>query len=119
MGEPGEARTGALGVALTEEDLYKVSFQIIAATGTARSCYMEALAAAKRGDFTKSAKLMQQGDDVRLEGLEVHGRLVRSEASQGPIAMNLISSHAEDQLMGTEVIRIVAGELIDLYRHRS
>ena len=86
------------------DELMRVSFQIIAAVGGARSSYVEAVKAAKKGD------------EGFIEGHNAHNGLIQQEASGNPVDMTLIITHAEDQLMAAESFKIVALELIDIYR---
>lgn len=99
------------------DELQKASFQIIAAVGMARSSYIEAVGAAKEGDFDKAAELMKTGDEQFLKGHDAHTELIQREAGGDPVNMTLIITHAEDQLMSAESFKIVATELIDVYRH--
>ncbi len=99
------------------DELQKASFQIIAAVGMARSSYIEAVAAAKTGDFDKAEELMKAGDEQFLKGHDAHTELIQREAGGDPVNMTLIITHAEDQLMSAESFKIVATELIDVYRH--
>ena len=48
------------------EDIEMGAFQIIAAVGTARSCYIEAIHAAKAHDYEKAEKL------IALELIDVY-----------------------------------------------
>ena len=98
----------------TTEELLMASFQIIAAVGKARSLYIEAIHAAKDGDFDRAAELMKEGGESYLEGHDVHTQLVQQEAAGDPIAMTLMLTHAEDQLMSAEGFKFVAEEMIDL-----
>lgn len=98
------------------DELQKASFQIIAAVGMARSSYIEAVGAAKDGDFARADELMKAGDEQYLKGHDAHTELIQREASGDPVHMTLIITHAEDQLMSAEGFKIVATELIDVYR---
>lgn len=100
----------------TTEELVMASFQIIAAVGNARSLYIEAIHAAKTGDFERADALMKEGGASFLEGHDIHTQLVQQEAGGDPIAMTLMLTHAEDQLMSAEGFKIVAEEMIDLCR---
>ena len=62
------------------DELQKASFQIIAAVGMARSSYIEAVAAAKTGDFDKAEELMKAGDEQILKGHDAHTELIQREA---------------------------------------
>lgn len=96
------------------EELAMMSFRIIAAVGSARSSYIEAIHAAKDGDLDRAQALMEEGGAFFLEGHDTHTELVQKEAAGDPIAMTLMLTHAEDQLMSAESFKIIAEELIDL-----
>ena len=98
------------------DELVRTSFQIIAAVGGARSSYVEAVAAAKAGDFKRADELMKAGDESFLGGHDAHTSLIQREAAGDPVNMTLMITHAEDQLMAAESFKIVAAELIDVYR---
>lgn len=98
------------------EELAMQSFRIIAAVGSARSNYIEAIHAAKDGDFTQAEALMKEGGEMFLEGHDAHTELVQREAKGNPIACTLMLTHAEDQLMSAEGFKIIAEEMIDLCR---
>lgn len=98
------------------DDLYAVAFQIISAVGAARSSYIEAIGCAKKGDFDGAQSMMNDGNALFLQGHHAHTGLIQQEASGEPLVMNLILTHAEDQLMSAEGFRIIAQEFIDVYR---
>ncbi|MBR1828858.1 MAG: PTS lactose/cellobiose transporter subunit IIA [Atopobiaceae bacterium] len=97
-------------------ELQRASFQIIAAVGEARCSYIEAVAAAEQGDFARAEELLAQGDHEFAQGHKHHFALVQREATGDPVDMTLIITHAEDQLMSAESIRIMADQLIRVYR---
>ncbi|MGM9581087.1 MAG: PTS lactose/cellobiose transporter subunit IIA [Anaerovibrio sp.] len=90
-------------------------FQIISAVGTARSCYIEAIHAARERDYERAAQLLAKGDENFAEGHDVHLELLGREA-EGTAVACLLVMHAEDQLMSAEAFKLVAQELIDVYR---
>lgn len=98
------------------EGLELLSFQIISAVGTARSMYIEAISLAKTGDFTGAEQLIAEGDDVFVEGHHAHAKLIQQEASGDKIEFQLLLIHAEDQLMSAEAFKIIALELLDVYK---
>ena len=100
-------------------DLERISFKIIAAVGGARSAYIEAMHAARTGDLARADELVKQGDESFLGGHDAHTELIQREAGGDPVTMNLMITHAEDQLMSAETIKIVALEFIELYRQRA
>lgn len=98
------------------EGLELVSFQIIAAAGSARSSYVEALQAAKAGNYEEAEEMIKQGDDAFVEAHHVHAELIQKFASGEEIGANILLIHAEDQVMSAEVLKIMATEFIELYK---
>lgn len=94
-----------------------VAFQIIASVGSARSCYIEAIQEAKKGNFAGAEELMAQGDQDFAAGHHAHAGLITKEANQETIDLKLLLMHAEDQLMSAEGFKYIAQEFIDVY-HR-
>lgn len=93
-----------------------VAFQIIAAVGAARSNYVAAIGQAKQGNIDKAKQLIIEGEELFLQGHHAHSELITKEASGEMTNINLILLHAEDQLMSSETLKIVAEELIDIHR---
>ena len=97
------------------EGLELVSFQIIAAAGSARSSYVEALQAAKKGNYDEAEALIKQGDTDFIEAHHVHAELIQKFAAGEDLGANILLIHAEDQVMSAEVLKIMAVEFIELY----
>ena len=98
------------------EDLELICFQIISHAGTAKSNYIEAMAKAKDGDFKKASELINEGIEEYRLAHKAHSSLITEEASGNKVEVGLLLMHAEDQLITTEVIRIVAEENIQLLK---
>ena len=97
------------------EDLEMAAMQIISNVGTARSNYIEAIQEAKKGNYEEAEKLIAEGDEAFAEGHDSHLKLLQQEAEGKSVVMLLIL-HAEDQLMSAEGFKIIANELIDVYK---
>lgn len=97
------------------EELAEASFQIIAAVGNARSLYIEAIHAAREGDFDRAHQLVAEGEKSFVMGHDAHNALVQAEAAGTPTEMCLLLTHAEDQLMSAEEFGILAGEFMSVY----
>lgn len=97
-------------------ELAATAFQIIAAVGCARSCYIDAIQEAKQGNFDRAQELMEEGKQSFLVGHDAHTALVQAEAAGDPTQMCLMLTHAEDQLMSAEAFSILAEEFIDVYK---
>jgi len=98
------------------EGMEMISFQIISAVGTAKSMCMEAIAEAKKGNFEKADSLIEESKAMFLEAHKSHASLIQKEASGEKIEFSLLLMHAEDQLMTTEMLKLMAIEIIDLHR---
>ena len=58
------------------EQMQMIAFQIIASVGTAKSNYVEAMQAAKKGDFELADSLIKEGDEILLSEAEHHSNYV-------------------------------------------
>lgn len=106
-------------MAETEDDELEMQvFRIISAVGTARSNYIEAIHAAKAGDYPRAEELLAQGDQHFTEGHDAHLELLGREA-EGEAVAKLLVMHGEDQLMSAEAFKLIALELIDVYREMA
>ena len=101
------------------EGLELISFKIISAVGEARSCYIEAIREAKKGNFEKADALIEEGAKVFIEGHHAHAELIQQEANGNPVVPTLMLMHAEDQLMSADGFKIIAQEFIDVYRNAN
>lgn len=98
------------------EGLELVCFEMIAANGSARSYFVEAMEAAKEGNFEEADRLMEEGEKMLSEGHHAHGNLLTREASGDKVKVDLLLVHAEDQMMSAETFRIMAKEIIEIHR---
>ncbi len=98
------------------EAMEQICFQIISYTGEAKSDYIEAMGAAREYDFEKAERLMKEGMAVFVEGHKVHGQLIQKEAAGDNVQLSLLLMHAEDQLLGAETLKVIADELIAVYK---
>lgn len=98
------------------EGMELICFQIIAASGGAKSAFIAAIDAAKKGDFDEAAKQMEAGEEFMNQGHAPHAELIQKEAAGEPNPISLLLVHAEDQMMGAEQFKMLAEETIDLYK---
>ncbi len=97
-------------------ELEQATFEIIASVGTARSCYIEAIAKAKSGEWDEIEELFKQGDKAFNQGHNAHMGLLTKEAEGNSAGVNLLLLHAEDQLMSAEGFKIISTEFINTYK---
>lgn len=100
------------------EGLELLCFEIISSVGAARSCYVEAIQAAKQGDFARAEELITEGKNSFKEGHSKHHQLIQREAAGEKLELSLLVVHSEDQMMSAEVLEILAQEIIELYRNK-
>ena len=100
------------------EGIELISFQIISAVGTARSMYIEAIQLAKDGKISEAEAMMEEGQKVFVEGHHAHASLIQKEAAGEKTEFALLLMHAEDQLMGAEMLKLVIMELIELHKDK-
>ncbi len=77
---------------------------------------IEAIRDAKVGDFDVALKKMGEGDEYFVNGHRIHAVIIQTEAQGNKQENSLLLIHAEDQLMNAETCKILAEELIDVYR---
>lgn len=97
------------------ENLDIISCQIIACSGSAKSCYIEAIEEAKKGHFEEAERLIKEGASVYIQGHESHSKLLQMSA-EGNLEIPLLLMHAEDQMMNCETMKILASEIISIYK---
>lgn len=95
--------------------LQELSFQILSNVGEAKSCYIESMEIARDGDFVAAVEKIVEGEKHFLEGHRAHMQMVQSAGSEEK-PINLLIAHAEDQMMATDTIKIVAKEMIEVYK---
>lgn len=91
-------------------------FGIITYVGTARSCFINAIQYAKKGDFQEADAQILQGDEAYTQGHHIHADLLTLDANGKLDESGLILMHAEDQLMSAETFRVMAEEFIEVYK---
>lgn len=99
-------------------DSEEVSFQLIAAAGSARSLAYQALDAAKKGDFDKADELMGQSKEAALGAHHAQTELLTQEAQGNHLEVDVLLVHAQDHLMTAILAQELVGELIELYRSK-
>lgn len=100
------------------EDMELLCFKIISSVGEAKSDYISAIEAAKNGDFEKAEELIKHGENVFINGHHAHANLIQKEAAGEKTEVSLLLMHAEDQLMSAETIKILATQIIDIYKNK-
>ena len=88
------------------EEMELICFQLIANSGAAKSSFVDA-----------NAKLVE-AEEAFVEAHKIHAELIQKEASGEKTEFSLLFMHAEDQMASTEIVQLLAQELIELYRDK-
>lgn len=100
------------------EDLTKISFKIIASAGAAKSDAMEAIFAAKNKNFDLAKTKIDSANQNIIEAEKAHFELIQKEAQGIKISVPLILMHAEDQLLCSQNLILIAQEIIELHKNQ-
>lgn len=100
-------------------DLEEMALEIITNVGTARSMYVEAVEAAKSGNFEEAHNLVAEGEKIFVNGHHAHADLVNAKIGVEELQYMFLVMHAEDQLMSAETLKIVCDELIDMLEAKA
>ena len=100
------------------EEMELICFQLIANSGAAKSCFVEAIQAAKKGQFEDANAKLVEAEEAFVEAHKIHAELIQKEAGGEKTEFSLLFMHAEDQMASTELVQLLAQELIELYSER-
>ncbi|HWJ77686.1 MAG TPA: PTS lactose/cellobiose transporter subunit IIA [Niallia sp.] len=98
----------------TLEEMQTAAFQIISFAGEARSSYVEAIQIARNGNIEEAKRKIEEGVQNYNLIHKVHASLVQREAAGEELPFSLILMHAEDQMLTTETLKIMASEMIEM-----
>ena len=88
-----------------------VCFEIISCAGTAKSCFLEAIQAAKSGE--DYATLIKEGTDAFEQASKAHFKALQMETNN-ELPTGLLLIHAETILCSAETIRDLSSTIIEL-----
>ena len=94
----------------------EIAFGLISTAGTARSLYMNAMKAAREGQFDEADDLMKQAEEPSLEAHNTQTKLLVSEAQGHHIPVDVLLVHSQDHLMDSIAVGDLAVEIIALYK---
>ncbi|MBD5423071.1 MAG: PTS lactose/cellobiose transporter subunit IIA [Mycoplasma sp.] len=100
----------------TLEELSKVAFQIITYSGEAKSEAMSAIYLAKENKFQEAEEKLAFANKQINIASEQHFELIQEEAKGNKVSPSLLLMHAEDQLLSTQALLLMAEEIIALYK---
>ncbi|KAF1303474.1 PTS lactose/cellobiose transporter subunit IIA [Enterococcus saccharolyticus] len=84
--------------------------------GNAKSDAMEAIAAAKAGDFELADQKIKDAEASLVEAHHSQTNLLTKEAQGDHMTVTLLTVHSQDHLMTSIAFTDLAKEIIDVYR---
>jgi PTS system cellobiose-specific IIA component len=84
--------------------------------GNAKSDAMEAIQAAKKGDFELADQKLIDSDKALVEAHHSQTGMLTQEAQGDHVAVTLLTVHSQDHLMNAITFRDLAKEMVDLYK---
>ncbi|AWZ39123.1 PTS lactose/cellobiose transporter subunit IIA [Ligilactobacillus murinus] len=85
--------------------------------GDAKSCAMEALKAAKVGDFNAARAKLKQAKQELANAHNAQTEMLTNEAKGETVQMTLLTVHSQDHLMTGITFVDLAEELVELYEY--
>ena len=84
--------------------------------GDAKSSAMEAIYAAKSGDFDGADEKLNDAEESLSKAQQSQTNLLTKEASGDSVELSLLMVHGQDHLMNAVTFNDLATEVIDVYR---
>lgn len=93
----------------------EVIMQLIMHGGDAKGNAIEAIQAAKEGNFSEAKEKIQAADQALVQAHHAQTGLLTQEASGDPVEVSLLMVHGQDHLMTSIAFKDLAQEIIELY----
>lgn len=100
-------------------DMESTVMELIINAGEARSYAMQALRAAKKGDWALVEEQLAEASAASKRAHDVQTMLIGMDEGCGKIPVNLVMVHAQDHIMTSMLAREMIEELIAIYRQRE
>ncbi len=101
---------------MDEDENLQAIMGLIVNGGNAKSSSMEAIQAAKKGDFDEADAKLKEADAALGEAHNSQTGMLTKEASGDHVKVTLLMVHGQDHLMNAITFRDLAGEIVDLYK---
>ena len=100
-------------------DMESTVMELIINAGEARSYAMQALRAAKQGDWDLVDEQLTEASAASKRAHDVQTMLIGMDEGCGKIPVNLVMVHAQDHIMTSMLAREKIEELIEIHRQRQ
>ena len=104
---------------MEEKPMEIIIMELVVNGGAARSQAIEAIRAARDGDFEKADQLLKDCDETLQSAHEIQTELIQKEAAGQHMEVQLLMVHAQDHLMNAMTVRDLAGEIIENMRKQT
>lgn len=98
----------------TDQEL--MIMELVVNAGEGRSFAMEALKAARTGDFEKAGELVKKSEQSIQNAHKSQIDIISKEAAGQPFPMSLLMVHAQDHVMNAMTVLDMAKEMIQMYK---
>ncbi|MFT8349608.1 PTS lactose/cellobiose transporter subunit IIA [Clostridium saccharoperbutylacetonicum] len=93
----------------------QVVMELVVNGGHARSKSMEAIKAAKKGDFESAKEKIKEANEALNNAHNFQTSLIQKEAAGEKVEISLLMVHAQDHLMNAMTVRDLAKEMVSMY----
>ncbi|AGF55509.1 MULTISPECIES: PTS lactose/cellobiose transporter subunit IIA [Clostridium] len=93
----------------------QVVMELVVNGGHARSKSMEAIKAAKKGDFEFAKEKIKEANEALNNAHNFQTSLIQKEAAGEKVEISLLMVHAQDHLMNAMTVRDLAKEMVSMY----
>lgn len=101
---------------MNKEEVTMIGFEIVAYAGDARSSLIEAMNAARDGEYDKAEELIKEADESITQAHNTQTEILAKEASGENVELSFIMVHGQDHLMTTILLRDLVEHMVELYR---
>lgn len=101
---------------MDDEKRMQIVMGIIMAGGNAKAHAVEAIAAAKKGDFTEAEKKLEEANQAIVDAHNTQTEMLTAEARGEHTPIDLYMVHAQDHLMTGITFVDLAKEIVEVYK---
>ncbi|MGO4961671.1 PTS lactose/cellobiose transporter subunit IIA [Jeotgalibaca porci] len=101
---------------MSEPKNLEVIMQLIMHGGDAKGKAIEAIEAAKAGDFESANNKLKESEQALVEAHHSQTGLLTQEASGEAVEVSLLMIHGQDHLMTAIAFKDLAKEIIEVYK---
>lgn len=99
-----------------DDEKYLHHFQLIAEAGQSKSNSLEAIKAARDGNYEEAKQLLEEAEKDLKGAHGLHFDMLQEEANGNRVEVNIVAIHAQDHLTMATVLHDIAFDIINLYQ---